>query len=134
MVTFTPDGKALMVANEGEPNSYNQDASVDPEGSISLIETKSFRTAKALDGNTKEKVKTISFTDFNVGNKRNKDLPAGVRITGPNATVAQDLEPEYITISPDGKTAWVSLQENNTLAILDVKSAKVDEIVALGDD
>jgi hypothetical protein len=129
MVTFTPDGKTLMVANEGEPNSYNQPDSVDPEGSISLIDTKSFRTTKAK---TKTKVKTISFADFNVGNKRNKDLPADVRITGPNATVAQDLEPEYITVSPDGKTAWVSLQENNALAIVKVKSAKVDEIVALG--
>ena len=130
MVTFTPDGKNLVVANEGEPNSYNQPDSIDPEGSITIIETKEFRKDKKKQ--KEAKVRTISFADFNVGEKRNKDLPEGVRITGPNATVAQDLEPEYITISADGKTAWVSLQENNAIAIVNLKSRKVDEIVALG--
>jgi DNA-binding beta-propeller fold protein YncE len=62
-----------------------------------------------------------------------------VRISGPNsrapdgrATVAQDLEPEYIAVAPDGHTAWVTLQENNALAIVDVRSASVLEVVALG--
>ena len=38
MLTYTPDGKYLLVANEGEPNSYNQPDSVDPEGSVSIID------------------------------------------------------------------------------------------------
>ena len=37
MLTFTPDGSHLLVANEGEPNSYNQPDSVDPVGSVSVI-------------------------------------------------------------------------------------------------
>jgi 2',3'-cyclic-nucleotide 2'-phosphodiesterase (5'-nucleotidase family) len=132
MVTFTPDGRTLVVANEGEPSSYGQPDSIDPEGSISLIETKDFRKRQALTRPPRERARTISFTDFNVGNRRNRELPAGVRITGPNATVAQDLEPEYITIAGDGRTAWVSLQENNALAVLDLRSRRVDRIVALG--
>ena len=128
MVTFTPDGKTVVVANEGEPNSYGQPDSIDPEGSISLIDTKTFNRRRPGT----PRVRTITFTEFNVGQRRNRELPAGVRITGPNATVAQDLEPEYITISDDGRTAWVSLQENNALAILNLKSRRVDDIVALG--
>ncbi|HYN31103.1 MAG TPA: choice-of-anchor I family protein [Ilumatobacteraceae bacterium] len=132
MVTFTPDGRTLVVANEGEPSSYNQPDSVDPEGTISLIDTKNFRKRQALDRAPRERAKTISFASFNVGERRNRDLPAGVRITGPNATVAKDLEPEYITVADDSRTAWVSLQENNAIAILDLRSKRVDEIIALG--
>ena len=34
MVTFTPDGSKVLVANEGEPDD---DGLVDPEGSVSVI-------------------------------------------------------------------------------------------------
>ena len=57
---------------------------------------------------------------------------AGVRIFGPGANAAQDLEPEYIAVSADGKTAYVTLQENNAVATLDIASAKVTSIKALG--
>ena len=38
MLVFSPNGKWLLVANEGEPNSYNQADSVDPDGSVSVID------------------------------------------------------------------------------------------------
>ena len=56
----------------------------------------------------------------------------GVRIYGPNANAAQDFEPEYIAISPDGSKAWVTLQENNAFAIVDIASATVTQIIPLG--
>ena len=49
-----------------------------------------------------------------------------------NASVAQDLEPEYITISADSKTAWVTLQENNAIARIDIAQQKVTDIYPLG--
>ncbi len=64
---------------------------------------------------------TVGFSDFNVGGTRTLD-PA-VRIFGPGATVAQDLEPEYITVA--GDRAFVTLQENNAIAEIDIKSASV---------
>jgi hypothetical protein len=53
-----------------------------------------------------------------------------VRIYGPGATVAQDLEPEYITT--DGETAWVTLQENNAIAVIDIRTGRVKKVFALG--
>jgi hypothetical protein len=43
MLTFTPDGRLLLVANEGEPSA---DYSVDPAGSISIINVASALSAK----------------------------------------------------------------------------------------
>ena len=119
MVTFTPDGSKAVVANEGEPND---DYSIDPEGSVSVIDLS--------NGVANATVSTASFVPFNgqVAALRN----AGVRIFGPNATVAQDLEPEYVAISADGSTAFVSLQENNALALVDIDSATVSDISPLG--
>jgi DNA-binding beta-propeller fold protein YncE len=109
MVTFTPDGKKLLVANEGEPSD---DYTNDPEGSVSIIDV--------LSGN-------VTTAGFN-----NVPLVGDVRIFGPGASVAQDLEPEYITVSADSKKAWVSLQENNALGILDIESGEVEKVVGLG--
>jgi hypothetical protein len=116
MVTFTPNGRYVLVANEGEPS---QDYSIDPEGSITIIDL-----ARGLSNAT---VATADFKAFNHGN-----IDSRIRIFGPNATVPQDLEPEYIAVSADSKTAWVTLQENNAIAIVDIKSATVKELVPLG--
>ncbi|MEM7312671.1 MAG: choice-of-anchor I family protein [Planctomycetota bacterium] len=119
MLAFTPDGKKVLTANEGEPND---DFSIDPEGSVSIIdvpEDKCF-CAGSL-------VTNVGFEQFN-GDAR----PEGLRVSAPTATTAQDVEPEYLTISSDGKKAWVVLQENNALAIVDIDSAKVERIVPLG--
>ena len=119
MVTFTPDGSKALTANEGEPSG---DYSVDPEGSISIIDLSA--------GIANASVAHATFTAFNANAA---DLRAdGVRLFGPGATVAQDLEPEYITVSADGSTAYVTLQENNALAIVDVATATVSDVTPLG--
>ena len=122
MLTFTPDGKKILTANEAEPNSYGQATSFDPEGSISIIDISS--------GVVSAVVQTVSFTSFN--SQAAALRLSGVRIYGPGATVAQDLEPEYIAISPDGTKAWVTLQENNAFAVIDIATATVSSILPLG--
>ncbi|MFV5386279.1 choice-of-anchor I family protein [Acinetobacter junii] len=118
MLTFSPNGKTVLVANEAEPND---DYSIDPEGSVSIIDIQDIKQPKA------------SIADFRAWNSQKADLMSkGVRIFGPNATVAQDLEPEYITISGDSKTAWVTLQENNAIARIDIAQQKVTDIYPLG--
>ncbi len=116
MVTFSPDGAFILSANEGEPNN---DYTVDPEGTVSIISVK--------DGYS---VNTLNFSAFN--NQVTALKEKGLRVFGPNATLAQDVEPEYITVSDDSKTAWVSLQENNAIAKIDLVSQTISEILPLG--
>jgi hypothetical protein len=119
MVTFTKDGRYVLAANEGEPDdTYTND----PEGTVTIIDRTRIGHANAA--------KTVHFKAFNVGAARHDELPADVRIYGPDATVAKDLEPEYITT--DGETAWVTLQENNAIAVIDIRTARVKKILALG--
>jgi len=122
MLTFTPNGEMVLVANEGEPNSYGLAGSVDPEGSVSIIDL-----TNGADHLTAADVTTARFTAFN-----NATLDSSIRIFGPGASVAQDLEPEYIAVSHDSKTAWVTLQENNAIGILDLRSKQFTRLVGLG--
>ncbi|MDX2245081.1 MAG: choice-of-anchor I family protein [Leptolyngbyaceae cyanobacterium bins.302] len=122
MLVFTPDGTKVLSANEGEPNSYGQANSFDPEGSVSII--------NLAQGVASATVQTASFAPFN--SQIDALKAAGVRIFGPGATVAQDVEPEYISFSGDGTQAYVTLQENNALAIVDIATATVTDIKPLG--
>ena len=116
MVTFSPDGKYIVTANEGEPNA---DYTVDPEGSVSII-----------DVQDNYSVKTLTFGAF-AGSFSQLAL-GGFRIFGPNATFAQDIEPEYVAISGDSKKAFVTLQENNGIAEIDLVSGIILKINPLG--
>lgn len=116
MVTFSPDGKYIMTANEGEPSS---DYTVDPNGSISII-----------DVANNYSVTTLDFNSFS--SQLNTLTAGGFRIGKQGATFAADIEPEYITISSDSKTAWVTLQENNGVAKVDLVSKKITNIFPLG--
>ncbi len=128
-VIFTPNGQKLLVANEGEPNvGYT----IDPEGSISIIDL-----ASGIANITQANVQTAGFTAFNSPTV----IDSKIRIFGKiqsgttfsrNSTVAEDLEPEYIAISDDNTTAWVTCQENNALAVVNINTATVTSLLPLG--
>lgn len=122
MVVFTNDGAKVLTADEGEPNS---DYTVDPLGSVSVV-----NLASGVANVTNADVTILTFESFNA--QINDLRAAGVRIFGPNATVGSDLEPEYICVSPDDKTALVTLQENNAVAVVDLENLTIAEIKPLG--
>ena len=115
MVTFSPDGAKVLTANEGEPSS---DYGIDPEGSVSVI--------NITDGSPADTSVSIAFTAYNGKQAELESMgmhfpnPAGRTINGKliTTTVAQDLEPEYITVV--GNMAYVTLQENNGIAIINL--------------
>jgi len=119
MLTFSPNGRYVLVANEGEPDTHYTN---DPPGSVSIIDL--WRGVTRLK---QSDVRTADFTAFN-----GATLDPSIRIFGPGATVAQDIEPEYITVSRDSRTAWVTCQENNAIGIIDIRSATVKKLVGLG--
>lgn len=121
-VGITPDGNYLLTANEGMPSS---DYLIDPEGSVSIIDLR-----PGVSQLTQANVRAVTFTEFN--RKANALRLAGVRIYGPGASVSQDLEPEYIAFNDNSLTAYVTLQENNALAVVDIISARVTDIIPLG--
>ncbi|MCY7364678.1 MAG: choice-of-anchor I family protein [Frankiaceae bacterium] len=129
MVTFTPDGATVLVANEGEPAD---DFLTDPEGSVSLVDV-----SGGVEDLTQSDVRTALFAAF-----AGDALPKGVRVFGPDVPVpagvdpagrvARNLEPEYITVEADSSTAYVALQEASTIAVLDVAAAEFSELLPLG--
>lgn len=122
MVTFTPNGNYVLTANEGQPNdSY----SVDPEGSVSII-----NISGGIANLTQNNVNTLNFTAFNA--QESALRAAGVRKTKSSSTLSQDFEPEYITVATDSKKAWVTLQENNAIAEINLETSTVTSIKALG--
>lgn len=122
MVTFTPRGDTVLVANEGEPEGY-EPGQADPEGSVSVVDLPPGRARQTTVLTARE----AGFGAFTTAN-----IDPAVRISGPGSTVAEDIEPEYIAVDPGGRTARVTLQENNAVAVLDVRAARIDGIQALG--
>lgn len=130
-VTFSPDGLKLLSANEGEANSYGMANSFNPEGSVSIIDL-----SGGLAGAT---VRTAGFSQYNT--QAASLRAAGVRLIGPGfkagetpgtTTVAQDFEPEYVAVSGDGTKAFVTLQEANAVAVLDIATATFTAIQPMG--
>jgi len=122
MITFTPDGTKVLTANEGQPND---DYTIDPEGSISII--------NVSGGFNNVQQSNVTNLNFNAFDSQLAALRAsGVRIFGVNATVSKDLEPEYIVVADDGLTAWVALQENNAIATINLTTNQITAILPLG--
>ena len=115
MVTFSPDGNYIISANEGEPSN---DYLNDPEGSVSIIKVSDYS------------VTTLNFASFE--SQLATLASKGFRIFGPGKNFVKDIEPEYVTVSDDSKTAYVTLQENNAIAEIDLVTATIKKITPLG--
>jgi hypothetical protein len=122
MITFSPDGTKVMTANEGEPNDAY---TVDPEGTVSIIDI-----SGGIGNLTQSNVTTLNFNAFD---SQLASLTAtGLRKVRTNNTLSQDLEPEYVTISSDSQKAWVTLQENNAIAEINLATKTITGIWGLG--
>jgi len=125
MITYNHAGTKVYAPCEGEPTlaTYAQD----PEGNIAVVDI-----SGGIPSVTNANVTLINFNSFD--SQLATLRAAGVRLYGNNgtATVSQDLEPEYITISDDDLTAWVTLQEANAIAKLNLLTNTVTAIIPLG--
>jgi len=112
MLTFSPNGRYVVVCNEGEPDD---NYTIDPKGTISIIDL--------VNGVNNPIITNVDFTAFD--GQENLLRSQGIRIFGPNATTSTDLEPEYATIDAVSKYAYVTLQENNAIAKIDITNGNI---------
>jgi hypothetical protein len=124
MVAFNHAGNKVYTTNEGEPNDAY---TTDPEGSISVVD---IATLLTMGISTSTNVTNITFTAYNGQEATLRSQ--GIRIFGTGASAAQDFEPEYITISDDDTKAWVTLQENNAVAELNLTNNTITQLIPLG--
>ncbi|XP_067666156.1 mesenchyme-specific cell surface glycoprotein-like [Haliotis asinina] len=122
VLKFAPDCKSLVVGNEGKSGVDYAKRYLDPEGSLTII-------TKSLTGNPSER-----FVDFNKFNDRHeirsvaKSIPSS--ILSSHSTVAQALEPEYVTV-PTTSTAYVTFQENSLIAQINLRDATVPVLFSM---
>lgn len=117
MVTFTPDDSRILTANEGEPREGYADGAVDPAGSVTVI--------TVADGTAVN----VDFTAYDSNEERQKLVDAGI-VMKKDTVPSEDLEPEFIAAGND--TAYVTLQEANAIAVIDLGSLKVTGIYSAG--
>ena len=114
MVTFAGDG-VVLTADEGEPREgYGEDIA-DPKGSVTVVDVESQEST------------VVDFTAFD--SQRDQLAEAGI-VLKKGSTPSVDLEPEYIAVS--GGKAYVTLQENNAIAVLDIESQTFDGVYSAG--
>jgi hypothetical protein len=130
-VTITPDRTRLLIANEGEFTTLAGESSGARAGSVSVIDLSGVGSVGDIAGLTQARVATYDFANH---------LAAGVSLAGVrNARLdtltvktpdARDVEPEYIAAT--NTQAYVTLQENNAVATLDLASGTFTRVQSLG--
>jgi RTX calcium-binding nonapeptide repeat (4 copies) len=116
-LTFTPDGSKILVANEAEALSASNNA----PGSVSIIDV-SNGPALANVSNT------ISFDALN--GEEFALIKRGLAVLK-TQDAGDDIEPEYIAVSSDGTRAYVTLQEANGVAVIDLTDPLADKPLAI---
>ncbi len=119
MITVSGNGKWILTADEGEPRQGYGAGTVDPAGSVTLVNTETGET------------QVIGFEGFDSAALSQQGVLFN-KVDGAILSAAQDLEPEYIALNEEGTTAYVALQEANAIATLDLESAAFTSVKSLG--
>ena len=117
MVTFTPDDSKILTANEGEPREGYAEGAADPKGTVTVL--------SLADGSAVN----VGFETYDSAGARQALVNAGI-VLKKGADPSADLEPEYIAAGNDA--AYVTLQEANAIAAIDLSSLKVTGIYSAG--
>jgi len=116
MITISPNGKKVLVAGEGEPNSTYTN---DPKGTIAIIDI-----SNGIATLNQNNVKIINFDS----------APSSIvgSLKKPLTTWANDLEPEYICVNESSTLASVVCQEANVMILVDLTADTIRSYKGLG--
>ena len=121
MVTFTSDGTKILTANEGEPREGYGEGIADPAGTVTVITLGEDAAAVS--------VKNAGFTAYDSAEARQSLADAGI-ILQKGVNPSADFEPEYIAAG--NEAAYVTLQEANAIAVLDLNTCEFTEVYSAG--
>ena len=114
MVTFAGDN-VVLTADEGEPREgYGEDIA-DPKGSVTVVDVEAQES---------------TVVDFSAFDSQRDQLAEDGIVLKKGSAPSVDLEPEYIAVS--GGKAYVTLQENNAIAVLDIESQAFEGVYSAG--
>lgn len=114
MVTFAGDG-VVLTADEGEPREGYGENIADPKGSVTVVDVEAQES---------------TVVDFSAFDSQRDQLAEDGIVLKKGSAPSVDLEPEYIAVS--GGKAYVTLQENNAIAVLDIESQAFDGVYSAG--
>jgi len=121
-ISYTPDGKYLLFSQDGSygPASYVSIASVDPATGLLSAHT---QVAVPLDVDKTGRLTNVTcFPKSPGGTTGSFEIPCGY----PNSIFADSTFTSYpmgIAVSPDAKTAYAVLNNNDTLTKIDLTAA-----------
>lgn len=114
MVTFAGDS-VVLTADEGEPREgYGEDIA-DPKGSVTVVDVEAQES---------------TVVDFSAFDSQRDQLAEDGIVLKKGSAPSVDLEPEYIAVS--GGKGYVTLQENNAIAVLDIESQAFEGVYSAG--
>lgn len=138
-VVFSSDGSRLVVVNEGE---FVASSATNAPGSISIfdvsgINSGNLSTLPSVSVTTKDFSAANLATGVSIAALRNSNI-AAVGTSGTfnssvpifNTAAPEAIEPEYATIS--GDKVYVSLQDNNAIAVYDLTTGQYTNVTSLG--
>ena len=114
MVTFAGDG-VVLTADEGEPREGYGENIADPKGSVTVVDVEAQES---------------TVVDFSAFDSQRDQLAEDGIVLKKGSAPSVDLEPEYIAVS--GGKAYVTLQENNAIAVLDIESQAFEGVYSAG--
>ena len=114
MVTFARDS-VVLTADEGEPREGYGENIADPKGSVTVVDVEAQES---------------TVVDFSAFDSQRDQLAEDGIVLKKGSAPSVDLEPEYIAVS--GGKAYVTLQENNAIAVLDIESQAFEGVYSAG--
>eukprot|EP01084_Bolivina_argentea_P158002 275282_1 len=118
-ITTTSNGKTIIISCEGEADdNKSPNPLINPPGSITLVNTKTF------------KITNVNFNEFDAGGS--KTLPLDIYLPYKTESFSINAEPEYCVVDNNDKYAYITLQENNAIAVLDIDEKEIINIFSLG--
>lgn len=131
-VQFSPSGRWLAAPNEAEDYWREDGAWRSHPGSVTLVDLRPGVAHGAVRQIPLAPPPGHGLTSREAGRLLEREVDGEALAIPFDSSDPMHVEPEYVAFAPDESTLYVSLQENNGVAVIDVAQAAVRGFIALG--